>query len=366
MKRLGVSIYPSKSRFEEDKAYLDLAHEYGFTRIFTSLLEIEGDSSEVIAKYKRIIEYGNSLGMETILDINPRLFGQLDISYDDLSFFHSLGASGIRLDLGFSGAEEALMTKNEYGLIIEVNMSSGTKYIDNVMSYLPEKEKLWASHNFYPQRYTGLAQDHFEETTAQYNRYRLNTAVFVTSQVGELGPWPVQTGLCTLESHRTLPIELQVAHYKMMDTIDDVLIGNAYASEEGLRRMSDVFHSPHHLLPVEFSEEATELERKVILDELHNYRGDRSEYMIRSTQTRVKYKEEAFPVHRTGPLEKGAVIIGNDDFGQYKGETQIALREMEDDGTRNVVGKIKDDALFLLDCLQPWSSFKFVEREGNK
>ncbi|MDN6161603.1 MAG: MupG family TIM beta-alpha barrel fold protein, partial [Atopostipes sp.] len=43
MKELGVSIYPSKSNLKEDKAYLKLASKYGFTRVFTSLLEISGD-----------------------------------------------------------------------------------------------------------------------------------------------------------------------------------------------------------------------------------------------------------------------------------------------------------------------------------
>ena len=137
MKKLGVSIYPSKSNVDEDKKYLKLASKYGFTRIFTSLLEIDGDREEVVNKYREIIEYGNSLGMQTTLDINPRLFDQLGVSYEDLKFFSDMGADSIRLDLGFSGSEEALMTKNEYDLKIEVNMSSGSNYVDNVMSYQP-------------------------------------------------------------------------------------------------------------------------------------------------------------------------------------------------------------------------------------
>ena len=39
MGKLGISIYPERSNFEADKAYLDLAHQYGYTRVFTSLLE---------------------------------------------------------------------------------------------------------------------------------------------------------------------------------------------------------------------------------------------------------------------------------------------------------------------------------------
>src|SRR5699024_11444142 len=85
--------------------------------------------------------------METILDINPNLFDQLNISYDDLHFFKELGSSGIRLDIGYTGLEESSMTKNPYDLKIEVNMSSGTKYIENILSYHPNKQNLYASHN---------------------------------------------------------------------------------------------------------------------------------------------------------------------------------------------------------------------------
>lgn len=358
MGSMGVSIYVSKSTFEADKDYLDLAKKYGFTRIFTSLLEIEGDVDEVINKFRKVIEYGNSIGMETMLDINPGLFEQLNISYDDLGFFKDLGASGIRLDIGFSGLEEALMTKNTDGLKIEVNMSSGTKYVENILSYHPNKDNFCASHNFYPQKYSGISQAHFEETTALFNKHNIHTAAFVTSQEGKLGPWPVQTGLCTLEQHRNLNIQTQVTHYRLMDSINDLIIGNAYASEAELKAMSDAYLGPHPNLEIECVEGLSDVEKKIIFDEVHIYRGDRSEYMIRSTATRIKYKNEDFPPHHIDPIKKGDVLIGTDDFGQYKGETQIAINDLENNGERNIVGHIKHDAIFLLDYVKPWSSFK--------
>ncbi len=33
MGKLGISIYPERSTFEKDKAYLDLAHKYGYKRV---------------------------------------------------------------------------------------------------------------------------------------------------------------------------------------------------------------------------------------------------------------------------------------------------------------------------------------------
>ena len=42
MKRLGISIYPEKSTKEEIFAYLDMAAEAGFSRIFSCLLSVQG------------------------------------------------------------------------------------------------------------------------------------------------------------------------------------------------------------------------------------------------------------------------------------------------------------------------------------
>lgn len=86
MGKLGISIYPERSTFEKDKAYLDLAHKYGYKRVFTSLLQINDDKEKVLSEFKEVVDYANSLGMEVMVDINPALFEQLEISYDDLSF----------------------------------------------------------------------------------------------------------------------------------------------------------------------------------------------------------------------------------------------------------------------------------------
>ena len=50
MKRqLGISIYPDHSSNDEDKAYLELAQRYGFSRIFMSMLEVT-EGKEIVRK----------------------------------------------------------------------------------------------------------------------------------------------------------------------------------------------------------------------------------------------------------------------------------------------------------------------------
>lgn len=361
MGKLGISIYPERSTFEKDKEYLDLAHKYGFKRVFTSLLQIADDKEKVLADFKKVVDYANQLEMEVMVDINPALFEQLEISYDDLSFFDEMGADGIRLDIGFTGAEEAKMTRNPYNIKIEINMSSGTNYVDNIMSYSPNTDNLLGSHNFYPHRYSGLGYDHFVACSEKFRKYNLNTMAFVNSQTADFGPWPTQDGLCSLEDHRDLEIATQVKHLMLTGLIDDISVGNAYASEEELRAMSEAFFASYPTLKVNVADDITEDERICLFDNLHSYRGDRSEYILRSTMTRIYYKDKPFPAHNTKDMTRGDVLIDNVGYGQYKGETQIALKEMKNDGRVNVVGRISDDELFLLDFLKPWSNFKLIE-----
>ncbi|MBZ3639636.1 DUF871 domain-containing protein [Enterococcus casseliflavus] len=361
MGKLGISIYPERSTFEKDKAYLDLAHKYGFKRVFTSLLQISDDKEKVLADFKQVVDYANQLGMEVMVDINPGLFEQLGISYDDLSFFDEMGAYGVRLDIGFTGSEEAKMTRNPYGIKIEINMSSGTSYVDNIMSYSPNTENLLGSHNFYPHRYSGLGYDHFVFCSEKFRKYNLNTMAFVNSHEADFGPWPTQDGLCSLEDHRDLPLATQVKHLVLTGLIDDISIGNAYASEAELAAMAEAFHADYPTLRVDVVDGITEDERICLFDNLHSYRGDRSEYILRSTMTRIYYKDKEFPPHDTRDMVRGDVLIDNAGYGQYKGETQIALKAMKNDGRVNVVSKIADEELFLLEFLKPWSSFKLVE-----
>ena len=184
---------------------------------------------------------------------------------------------------------------------------------------------------------------------------------FVNSHAATFGPWPTQDGLCSLEDHRDLAIGTQVKHLLLTGLIDDISIGNAYASEEELKAMAEAFYSPYPALKVVPEASITENERICLFDNRHSYRGDRSAYMLRSTMTRVIYKDKEFPPHTTRDIVRGDVLIDNVGYGQYKGETQIALKAMKNDGRVNVVGHISPDEQFLLDYLKPWSSFKLVE-----
>ncbi|MCR8849786.1 MupG family TIM beta-alpha barrel fold protein [Rossellomorea sp. SC111] len=357
-KKLGVSIYPNHSTTEKDKEYLALAASFGFTRVFTCLLSVDGDKEGIIANFKETIKFARGKNMEVIADISPRIFKELDISYDDLSFFADLGAHGIRLDLGYTGHEESMMSYNPYDLKIELNMSNATKYIDNIMTYQPNKDQLLGCHNFYPHRYSGLSYPFFIECSQKFKDLGMRTAAFVSSADATFGPWPVTEGLPTLEMHRSLPIDVQAKHLFATGLIDDVIISNAYASEREMQILSEL-NTSKLTFTVETHETTTDLEKTIIFEEPHFYRGDVSDYMIRSTQSRVKYRGREFAPHNNVDIKRGDIIIENDLYAQYAGELQIALKDMENSGKTNVVGRIREEEVFLLDYLKPWGKFAF-------
>ena len=359
----GISIYPFHASLKENCEYIEKAAHYGFTRAFTCLLSVDtSKKDEIVAEFKKTIEYAEKKGIRVIADVAPNIFKELDISYDDLTFFGDLGATGIRLDMGFSGNEEANMTFNPQNLKIELNMSQKTHYLDTIMDYKPNPNNLIGSHNFYPHRYTGLARKHFVECTEQFSQYHLRTGAFVKAPSATIGPWPVSDGLCSLEEHRDQALSYQVKDMFLNLGMHTVLISESFASDKELELMGSI--NPYLLeLEIELVKDIPKTEKSIVLDELHFHRGDEGDYLIRSTQSRVKYKGHKFPVFNAAPIKKGDILIESSDYGTYAGELHIARKDMPNSGKTNVVGKISDKEVTLIDHVQSWQRFKLTEKK---
>lgn len=362
MARLGISVYPEHSTLEKDKAYIKQAAKCGFKRIFTCLLSVEGKTKEEILKeFRDMIDTAHEEGMEVILDVAPFVFDKLGVSYQDLSFFKEMHADGIRLDEGFDGLKESLMSYNPQHLKIEINASFGNGYLHNIMTHYPNKDTVVTCHNFYPQRYTGLSEEHFAKCNQDIKSLGFPIAAFVSSQSeNTYGPWPVNEGLCTLEMHRDLPIDVQMRHLCATGMIDDVIIANAYASKEELEICSSI--NPNLLtFKIEFEKALQPTEEKIIYEHPHFVRGDMSAYMARSTMPRVTFARESVTPENTRDMKRGDVVIINDNYSRYKGELHIVLQDMPNDGRKNVVGHIPENERMLLDYIEPWKPFGFMK-----
>jgi len=358
MRRLGISVYPEHAGLEENKNYIAMAAKYGFDRIFTCLLSVKGDQESIVREFKEIITYAKSYTFEVIVDVAPCIFKELKISYDDLSFFREMGVDGLRLDEGFSGAEEAMMTYNKENLMIELNISQPNKYLENILSYCADIHNILGCHNFYPKKRSGLKRELFLETSKNYKNNGIRVAAFINSTDATFGPWPVSEGLCTLEEHRYIEdITVQARDLWNTDVVDDIIIANCFASEDELRALGELRRGLL-TLDINLEVEVSKIEAKILYDELHFYRGDASEYTIRSTMPRVKYKAYEIATKNTRDIKRGDVIIENSNYDRYKGELHIALRDYENEGNSNVIGRVREDNLVFVDKIKSWQKLK--------
>ena len=109
-------------------------------------------------------------------------------------------------------------------------------------------------------------------------------------------------------------------------------------------------------------EDATEEELRVVYSYDHTERPDSSAYMLRSSWPRMDFRETNIPA-RTAPetFHRGDVLVVNDNLAHYRGELHVALRDMPNDGTRNLVGRIPAEELFLLDYIKSEHPFAFIK-----
>lgn len=354
----GISLYPEHSTVERDCAYIEAAAAHGFSRIFSCLLSVEGDPEQVKRESAELTACAHENGMEVVFDVAPNVFSRLGISYDDLSFFHEIGADGIRLDEPFQPSQVADMTRNPYGLMIELNASCADGILAATLTHDPDRARLISCHNFYPQRFSGLDTAFFERESAAVRELGVNLAAFIgIPRADAFGPWPLKEGLVTLECHRDLPLDFQARHLSAMGLVDDIIISNCFATEEELASIGQIDRSLVQFRP-QAAAGITENELAIVRYAKHKVRGDLSSYLLRSTWSRVEFADLDVPARPVGrDLKRGDVVVVNNASPRYKGELQLVLRDMPDDGTRNVVGTLPEHEQMLLPYLDSWTRF---------
>ena len=365
MHKLGISIYPEHSTPEKDYAYMQLAAKYGFKRIFTCLLSVDKPKEEILETFGDFMNKAHSLGFEVSVDTAPYVFKHLGATPQDLSIFHELNVDIIRLDGHFDDRLDRIITRNPYGIKIEFNGSSDAN-VDGLIKHGADPHNVIICHNFYPQRFSGLGLSTFNKFNEKWCRLGIHTAAFVSSNAeSTFGPWPVYKGLPTLEIHRGLPIDVQVRHLLATEAIDDILIGNAFATEEELKAMSEVDLSKT-TIGIELVDGIGEEERKSVFEYDHTGRQDHSDCYIRSSFPVFDFRESNIPVrlYDAPYFERGDVVVVNDNLGHYRGECEIILQRIENDGERNLVGRIPANEMIILDEMEkhPDHAYGFIEK----
>jgi hypothetical protein len=360
MHQFGISIYPDHGDPAMWMDYVERAAREGVTRVFTCLLSPEGTPEAILERFKPVIHQAQALGMTVIADVAPAVMERLGITPSDVSYLKRLGVGGYRLDEGLDAATEAALTRDDSGLVVELNGSVDSDIPDQILSAGGNPERLWVCHNFYPQRYTGLSWAHFQQCNAHWKRLGLRTAAFIgVNRPDAIGPWPLFEGLVTLEQHRDWPLERQARFYLAFNSVDDLLIANGPVSEDELTSLTKLNLNVVSLRLDEDPRMST-IEREILYEFAHQVRPDQGDYMIRSTMPRIVYAKASIPPRPARAFRKGDVVILNDAFGRYKGELHVILRDLPDDGRRNLVGTLSLDEQTLIPALSPHRDFRFL------
>lgn len=362
---LGISIYPLQSSYAQNSAYLKKAAALGYTRIFTSFLEADPDlaiAQQQLEQYRVLLHEAKNLGMQVFLDINPEIVKLLKIDPTDFQFFADLGVGGVRLDGAFNGFYEAYLTYNEQGIAIEINGSFDSGYVNSIVELGGDAKRLLTCHNFYPEEHTGLSEACFKSCHARHKSLGLHTAAFVTSQEGgRLGPWDANDGLCTLEKHRHLPIEIQAQELYHLG-IDDVIIGDAFASDRELAALAAV---SAQLTTLEVDVQALDFD---VFTPIFQNRWDYSDVIIRDVMSRKMWKHQVIIPQTTErrSVPAGTILVNNDDYGRYKGELLICLQPLEIDHRRNVIGHVAATHVPLLAAIGGGKRFKLMPNASHE
>lgn len=378
MHKLGISVYPDKSPKEEVYAYMEKAAKLGFSRIFTCFLSIPEDKREsYLVEFKEFMDKAHELGFEVAADTNPEVFKIIGATPGNLKPFADLGLDIIRLDGNFGTQGDIQITRNPYGIKIEFNASMDMG-VELLINHGGNKDQMIMCHNFFPERYSGLDFNLFMEYNRYWKELNLHTATFVSSNnANTIGPWEVFCGLPTVEIMRGLPIDLQARTLLATGDVDDILIGNYPATDEELEALSKINYQAIEIR-VDEVPEITDNEKLIMYDFAPHWdRYDHSSFMLRSSMPRVKFKEKAtvqdsgftsnteiagsksIPHHDCGKkvFTRGDVLIVNDNLAHYRGELEIVLTEIPNDGERNLVATVKEEEMILLDFVTPGHHF---------
>ena len=388
MIQLGVSLYPEQEKPEEIDHYLKLAGSYGFTKVFTSLFSVEGSKEQIIQYFRGLSDAAHKYGMQVYGDCNARFFMEMGASPEDLSVFKEMGLDVLRLDLMFNDERDVAIVNNGQGLGVQLNASL-VDSVKRIIGLGGDRNRIIGSYNFYPLRNTGADSEDVYETNRFFKNEGIRTQIFISSNIkGTHGPWPVSDGLPTIEIDRDLPIGLQVRHVLALGC-DEVIIGNAFASEEELKEVAatmkqiyvygedrpfyfpgirdqipigDIERIP---LTIETEEDLSDTEKELLFDFTKHNVSEYTHLIIRSRWGRFDYRP--IPIEpricEKECFENGDVVIVNGNIPRYKGEVHIVRKPIRNDGTLNYAGRIVEEEMFLLDYLKYMMNFGFIKKQ---
>ena len=333
--KTGISLYLSTD-IQKNIEVINKASISGVKFAFTSLNILEENNIDKSERLYKLIELCTKSSINLIVDINE---------YTNIY---------LRIDDGYSLDEIYELSKKN---MIVLNASTITK---NDLKYLNNKgidfNKILALHNYYPKKYTGIGEKYFLEQNEKYNEFGIKTMAFVS---GDLKRGPMFEGLPTLENIRDERFITSVLKLISLKT-DIVLVGDIDLSDENWKYFKYISDG---IVPLKNID-------NILNDTTFENRRDYSEYLIRSKipesigKTRKEFKEyiqkELRDIKKENrEIRKGDILLSNEKYLRYEGELEISLKNLGVDEKRDVVSRVCDKDVELLEYISIITKFIF-------
>ncbi|MGD6959030.1 MupG family TIM beta-alpha barrel fold protein [Rossellomorea aquimaris] len=334
---IGISVYLSDEAAEER---ILRASSSGIKLAFTSL-HIPEESAYSREHVSHLLSIFKRDGFEVFADVSKNTTALLGLSH--LEELKELGVTALRLDDGFTAEEMVTLSRH---FQIAINASTvGERELREWTSNGLETGNMIAWHNFYPKPETGLDQDYFMKQQRLFEALDIPVYAFIPGDEEKRGP--LYKGLPTLEDHRDqnpYTSALQLRHCG----VQGVFIGDPGCSQELLRKLADY-------------------DQGNVIELSYEGRGEiKGEYQLRPDPGRDVYRlletrtNGDVPPSNTVERPRGTITQDNNLYGRYKGEMQIVRNDLEKNPAVNLVGRIREEDLDLLELLEPGQKIRLI------
>ncbi|WP_296140713.1 MupG family TIM beta-alpha barrel fold protein [uncultured Anaerococcus sp.] len=328
---LGFSIY-----FEKD---IDIEKEIeknkDFDLVFTSLHYPTSDES-----YRQFLELYNlckDYSIRVCVDINNETLN----NHPELIDMDLI----LRLDFGFTYEE---ISKLSHKKSLAINASTvNNDFLSKLKLANTKMDNIIAIHNFYPLEYSGLSEEYFIKQNSLIKSYGLNLGGFIPGNGNLRGP--VYKGLPTLENDRYKNPYSTFIKFERKYKLDLILLSEDVKTLDK-EYISKFKNEKIVTLPVLFLEDSKYIEKIKV-------RADISDYLIRNERE----KRDVDPQNPTF-IKRGDIVMLNNLSGRYRGEIEIIKKDLGVSPERNVIGRVKDDYLEIVDYIKGGDLVEFDRR----
>lgn len=335
---IGISFYLNDKTAEE--RIIQAGHS-GVKRAFTSL-HIPEESGDLAVRAKQLLKLSKDCGIEVFADVSYHTPGHLGLA--SLFDLKELGVTGLRLD-DFFDHDLIISLAKEFRLAVNASILY-EEDLERLLASGLEAKQLIGWHNFYPRVETGLSKAFFHQQNELFKRYNIPVFAYIPGAGEKRGP--LFEGLPTLEKHRETDPFLAALEL-FQNGVEEVYIGDPDHGNGLLEKLMILVQENRVILHVEGGS---------ITTGKYHLRPDLSRDVLRFMNTRTS---DSVVPKNTVERTIGSVTMDNDQYGRYRGEIQITLRDLHADERVNVIGKVKDEDIPLLQYLKPGMTIELVQ-----